>query len=294
MSLARLVRAVAATSVLAMAVGLVTTTSAEARPTKPGGLTGLAASVAPHPGDTYDVTATWSPSANATSYRAQVTKGGSVIASATLTKTSWSPTLKTTPGPATVSVKAVVGHRQGKASSVPLTLVDVTDPSGAFSATSDNGTGHATITQDALADDSGAANVTRTVDWGDGSAPQVWTTGTTTITHPYVLTPAQEIRFAATVTLEDAAHNQAVVDVLPAPVFNDTTAPTGHVSVSPGHAWATLTPVTVTQNALADDRTPRRRSPVSSTGWTARRPRPGSPAPRSRTSTPQAASSRPR
>jgi hypothetical protein len=97
--------------------------------------------------------------------------------------------------------------------------------------------------------------VTRTVDWGDGSPTQPWTTGTT-IAHPYTLTPAQEIRFAATVTLKDAANNTTTVDVIPAPVFNDHTAPTGTFSVSPTAAWSGLTKVSITQDALNDDRTP--------------------------------------
>ena len=50
-----------------------------------------------------------------------------------------------------------------------------------------------------------------------------------------------------TVTLEDAAHNQTVVDV-PAVVIKDDEAPTGTFSVAPATGWAALTSVTVTQD----------------------------------------------
>jgi hypothetical protein len=256
MYLVRTFRASAAVLAATLTVAALGTGAAQAgKPTKPGGVTGLTAQVSPHPSDTYDVTATWNAVANATGYKATVTTGGSVLSSATLTTPAWSPTLHTTPGSATLSVRAVVGHRTGKPSSVPLQLLDVTKPTGTFAAASDNTTGGAIITQDSLNDDSGAANVTRTVDWGDGSAPEAWTTGTP-INHHYTLTPAQEVRFPATVTLQDAAHNTATIAVVPAPVFNDHTKPTGAFTTAPGSAWATVTAVTMTQTSLTDDRSP--------------------------------------
>jgi hypothetical protein len=241
----------------ALALGVVaTTTAAEAKPpTKPGAITGLTATVTPHPGDKYDVAATWNPVANATGYRASVTKGGSVLVSTTVTTASFASSLSTAPGAGSLSVKAVIGNRQGKPSTVPVQFADVTAPTGAFSASSDNSTNQATITQDALGDDSGAAGVTRTVDWGDGTGAQVWTTGTT-INHTYVVGPSQEVRFAATVTLKDGAGNTTKVDVVPAPVFHDTTKPVGAFSAAPSAAWATLTKVALTQNSLSDDKSP--------------------------------------
>ena len=59
MSFARAVRAVAATSVLAMAVGVVTTTSAEAKPTRPGIVTGLHAAATEPVIGTYRVSIDW-------------------------------------------------------------------------------------------------------------------------------------------------------------------------------------------------------------------------------------------
>ncbi len=112
----------------------------------------------------------------------------------------------------------------------------------------------ATISQDSLTDDSPVAQVTRTVDWDGATGPLLpvaWPTGTT-LTHTYPLTAA---RYVPTVTLEDAAHNQNVVDAQ-AVVINDLTAPTGTFAAGPGTAWATFTPVTVTQSALADNWSP--------------------------------------
>jgi hypothetical protein len=251
---ARTLRTSAAALAALVAAGTIGTAPAMAGKPLPKP-TGLAASVDAHPGGTYDVSASWDVSAGATSYRVTLTKGGATLASKTVTTNAWSPTVTASPGTATLSVRAVAGRKPGKPATLAVPLADVTNPTGTFSADSDNTSGVATITQDSLSDDSGAGQVTRTVDWGDGSPTQAWTTGTT-IDHPYTLTPAQEIRFAATVTLTDAAHNTTTVDVIPAPVFNDHTAPTGTFSVSPTAAWSGVTKVAVTQDALNDDRTP--------------------------------------
>jgi hypothetical protein len=255
MHVMRTFRMSAAVLAATLTVGALGTGAAEAGKPLPKP-TGLAATVTPHPGDTYDVAASWDVSANATAYKVALTKGGTTLVSTKVATNSWSATVTTTPGDATLSVRAVAGRKPGRPATFSVTLPDVTAPSGSFSAASDNSTGEAVITQDALSDDSGASQVTRTVDWGDGSAAEVWAPGATTIDHAYTLTPVQEVRFPATVTVEDAAHNQAVVDVVPAPVFNDHTAPTGSFSVSPAAAWARFTKVVLTQTALNDDRTP--------------------------------------
>jgi hypothetical protein len=168
-----------------------------------------------------------------------------------MTGTSWSTTLNTTPGSATLSVKAVIGHHRGRTSTMSVTLADVTKPDGSFSSAWDNDTGVATISQDSLTDDSSVAQVTRTVDWNDGTSVQPWTTGTT-LNHTYPLTA---MRYVPTVTLEDAAHNIRVVDAS-AVVINDLTAPTGSFSVAPATGWANLTKVTVSQSALHDNWSP--------------------------------------
>jgi hypothetical protein len=249
MSFARAVRAVAATSVLAMAVGVVTTTSAEASGRPAPAPTGLTASVTAHPGGTYDVVASWNATANATGYRVALSKGGATLASATVKTTSWSPTVKATPGTASLSVRAVVGKKPGRTATHSVVLDDVTAPTGTFTSAWDDVTKTATITQTALDDDSGSAGVTRTVTWGDG-ASSPWSSGTT-IDHVY---PALG-RYTPTVTVEDAAHNQAVIDV-PAVVIGDKVAPTGSFTLGGTSAWARLTRVAITQTALADDNSP--------------------------------------
>ncbi len=249
MSFARAVRAVAATSVLAVAVGLVTTTSAEAAGKPAPGPTGLAATATAHPGGGYDVAASWDATANATGYKVAITKGGATLASATVKTTTWTPTVTSTPGPASLSVRAVVSKKPGRPSSFGFVLPDVTAPTGTYTSTWDDPSKTATITETALSDDSGSAGVTRTVAWGDG-ATSPWTSGTT-IDHVY----AALGRYTATVTLEDAAHNQAVIDV-PTIVIGDSVPPTGSFAIGGTAAWATLTPVTITQTTLIDDNSP--------------------------------------
>jgi hypothetical protein len=144
-------------------------------------------------------------------------------------------------------VRAVISRKPGPAASVLVHLPDVTAPVGAFHS---SWTGSdATITQDSLSDDSGGP-VSRSVDWGDASPAEAWTTGTT-LNHHY----AGLGRFVPTVTLQDASSNTTVL-TLDAIVIGDTTAPTGTFTVSPGTAWAKLTKVTVTQTSLGDDFSP--------------------------------------
>jgi hypothetical protein len=165
-----------------------------------------------------------------------------------------SATVSTTPGIATVRVRAVVGKHQSKAAAYSVQLPDVSAPQGSYSSTWSDTTGQATITQESLSDNSPVLEVQRTVDWNDGSPPETWSPGSsTTINHTYPLT---EKRYRPTVTLQDAAHNTRVVDV-PAIVINDDEAPTGTFSVTPGTGWAGFTVVTVFQEgSLVDNWTP--------------------------------------
>jgi hypothetical protein len=257
MYLARTLRLSAASVAAVVAVGTVGALPAEAG--KPGPPpTGLAATVNAHQNGRFDVATSWDAVANATSYRVSLTKvlGGATLSSATVSTNSWNPAaFNTSPGDARLSVRAVLGKKPGKTATLTVPLPDVVAPEGAFSAASDNNTGVATITQDSLTDNAPVSGVIRTVNWGDGSGLQLWT-GSNPITHHYTLTPAQEVRYPAKVTLEDGAGNVTVVLVNPAPVFNDFTKPVGDFAAGPTAAWAKLTTVTVTQNALSDDRTP--------------------------------------
>lgn len=250
MHVVRTFRMSAFVAAAALTLGALSTGAAEAGkpPPRP---TGLQATVTPHAGGTYDVATTWNAVANATAYKVSITKGGQTLASKSVTTTSWSPTVTSTPGTATLNVRALVGRRQGKPAALGVTLPDVTGPTGSYTSKWENTTGVATVTQSALADDSGAAGVTRTINWHqtDGSADVAWPSGTT-VQHTY---PLVEQRYLPTVTLTDAAGNKTVVDV-PAVVIKDETAPTGGAySISETTAWATLTQVTVHETSAPSD-----------------------------------------
>jgi len=213
--------------------------------------TGLHADVTAHQNGSYDVAASWNAVANATSYRVTLTKGGTTLSSTTVTATSWTPHVVTTPGTASLSVRGVIGKKPGKIATLAVPLPDGVAPQGSYSSSWNNNTGEATITQDSLTDNLPLSGVTRTVDWGTGS-PVAWPSGTT-ITRTY---PLSEARYTPTVTLEDAAHNKTVVDV-PAIVINDDEAPSGSFSVGQSTAWAAFTTVTLAQNgALGDNWSP--------------------------------------
>jgi hypothetical protein len=246
----RVFAAVLATVLAAvLALGTVAPTASAARPAPAP--TGLAATVTDNQDGSYRVAATWNAVAQATAYRATLTKAGVTLASATVTDTSWSPTVSTTPGTASLSVRAVVRHRPGKTATISVPLSDGVAPQGTFTSDWDN-LGVATITQVSLTDNSPVSEVQRIVDWNDGSAPEAWTTGTT-IQHTY---PLIANRYRPTVTLQDAAHNTRVIDV-PAIVINDHQPPAGSFGVTPTTAWARYTLVTVFQDgSLVDNWTP--------------------------------------
>jgi hypothetical protein len=247
MNVVRTFRLLAGGLTASLLIGAFGTAAAEAKPTKPGGLTHLTATATPAAAGTYTVASSWDPAAGATKYRVTVTKGGATLASATVISPSWSPTITSAPGTASLAVTPVAVHRKGATSSLSFALADVTAPQGTFTS-SWTGT-HATITQQALSDDSGTSGITRAVAWGDGTTVP-WTSGTT-LNHTY----AALGRYLPTVTLKDAAGNTRVVAV-PAIVIGDTTAPTGTFSAGPIKAWAAFTAVTVTQSALHDDFSP--------------------------------------
>jgi 5'-nucleotidase len=253
MHVLRTIRMSAAVLAATLTVGALGTGVAEAaRPLpKPTGLTGV---VTPHANGTYNVAATWNVSAAATSYRVALIKGGTTLASTTVTDNAWSPTVTATPGSASLSVRAVAGRKPGRAATISVALPDATAPTGSYGSEWQNDTGFATITETALADNSGVAGITRVVNWNDPTAPgtDVWTSGSTTLSHTY---PQTEARYVPTVTLEDAAGNVRVVDV-PAIVIKDVAAPTGTFTNATATAWAKFTRVTVSQSAIGDNWTP--------------------------------------
>lgn len=213
-------------------------------PVKPDPVTGLQFSITK---PAYTLSASWDKAAHATSYQVVVkNQAGTTLDSARVSATSWTDSLS----PAKVSVGAELTltvrsyngstSQKGKVASSTQTVKDMTPPEGSYNLTVDKYS--ATLDQTALSDNAGAAGVTRTVDWGDGSGAQPWTSGTS-LTHPYT----DQGTYDVVVTLTDAAGNTAtlarqavIVDHAPTGAF-DITQP------DPDY-W-----VTVTQTGLADD-----------------------------------------
>lgn len=106
-----------------------------------------------------------------------------------------------------------------------VSVADTQAPTGTFSAGPPAGyAGWTTISvvQAALSDDlSSPAHITRVVDWGDGSAPDAWTSGAT-LDHVYAVAGT----YTPTVTVTDQAGNSAVIDSSEVTVSTDTSAPT--------------------------------------------------------------------
>lgn len=250
MSAARILRMSGAAVAAVLAIGTVGAAPAMAGKPAPAPKN-LAATVDAHQNGTYDVAASWNAVPSATSYRVALKRGATTLKSATVTTTSWTPTISTTPGETSLSVRGVVGKKPGRTATLTVALPDVVAPHGSYSSSWDNSTGDATITQDSLTDNLPVSGVTRTVNWDDGSDPEPWTSGTT-IAHTYPLT---EWRYVPTVTLEDAAHNVRVVDAQ-AIVINDDEAPTGTFANETATAWAAFTKVKVSQSAINDNWTP--------------------------------------
>ena len=222
--------------------------AADARPAaRPGKITQLTVDVT-KPTAAYRLAASWGAAANATSYRVAATDPtGAVLASGTVTTTTWLASVKK---PAGTSVRVTVtpynGSRKGRPASLTTTLPDLTPPTGAFRL--DRSGSSVTVTQTALSDDvSPAADITRVVTWGDGSVAQAWTSGSP-IGHVY----AGQGLWRPTVTLTDAAGNSAVVP-LDAVVVGDLTAPTGSFAAGPAAAWAAFSRVGLTQLSIHDD-----------------------------------------
>ncbi|MFZ2012423.1 MAG: hypothetical protein WAV00_01205 [Nocardioides sp.] len=254
MLLSRALRVTATSAVLALAVGAVTTTTAEARPTKPGRVVLSASATEPAIGS-YKLHITWGAVANATGYQVSISRSGSTLATSKFSASTlvWNKTVSATPGQTvTVSGFAVIGHFKGKSSSTSVHLLDTIAPTATYTVQEDTNTGQATLIESDLTDDSPLSGVTRTVDWGEG-APVVYAAGAP-ITHTYPLT---EARYQPHVTLKDAAGNTTDVDPASGVVVSDSQAPTGGFAVSRTTAWAKYTKVGVSETtAVVDNWTP--------------------------------------
>ena len=219
-------------------------------PVRPGPVSNLAMTLT-KPADNFTVSATWTAGANATSYGVALTDAstGAALATGSVGTPAWSASVNLT-GVTQVrlTVTPFAANRSGPATAITQVVPDLTAPVGTYTVSWVNRTG--TITQTSLTDDRPVAQVTRSVDWGDGSVAQAWTSGTT-INHLY----AADGLYRPTVTLKDAVGNTRVV-ALAAIVPGDTTAPVGTFTTSPAKAWQALTTVNLTQNSLSDDFSP--------------------------------------
>jgi hypothetical protein len=218
-------------------------------PVRPGPVTGLTMTLT-KPADNFQVDATWNAATDATTYVVSLTNAadGTVLAGNTVGTTSWSASVNLA-GVSQVRLSVTgMNVRSGPTASITQDVPDLNAPNGTYTSSWVDRTG--TITQTSLTDDGPIGQVTRTVNWGDGSPAEAWPGGNT-ISHLY----AADGLYRPTVTLTDGVGNTRVV-VVPAIVPGDKTPPTGTFTTSPTAAWVALTTVTVTQTALSDDFSP--------------------------------------
>jgi len=111
---------------LLVGVGLALSASPAAhagKPIKPGTPTDLALGAVSMSGGSYVVPATWRAGANTTSFIGTVTGGGVTLATASLTATSWAPSITAKAGTTiTVSIVGVYGKFKSRAATASRTL----------------------------------------------------------------------------------------------------------------------------------------------------------------------------
>ena len=236
--------ALASAMIVVAPVGLATV-PANAGPTKLPAVTGLRLAVT-KPADSSRIFARWDPSPRATGYRASLfDQGGVRVARAVSTDNRWTFD-SSLPAASVVRVKVVplARKRPGHAATADATLPDVTAPTGTFTMAKDGNV--VTVTQLSLEDDvTPAAQITRTVDWGDGTTEE-WVTDE--MRHTY----ANSGVYYPSITLTDQAGNSRVVQQKTV-VVGDHTAPRGTFTVSTPTAWAGFTRVEITQSSVEDD-----------------------------------------
>ncbi len=198
----------------------------------------------------YRVLADWDALPNATAYRVALTDAsGTVLASTKTTADQWDVARDLAVGTnVTVKVTPLEGKRSGRAATVVGRVPDLTPPSGSFDLAQTERA--VLLTQLSLQDDLSALSaVVRMVDWGEGAGFEPWAVGST-LAHLY---PSGKRVYHPAVKLTDQAGNSTVI-ALAAVAIDDFEAPQGAFAVAPGTAWATYTPVSLTQlGALSDD-----------------------------------------
>jgi len=205
------------------------------------------------PGATYDVLATWTASANTTSFTVKLTNAaGTTLDSGKVSTTSWTGHTTAPAGTAVrVTVTPVAGIRKGlPKTSNPLILPDLTAPIGTFSVVRNNGTGGVVaIHKDSLIDDVSLPNdITATVEWDEGSGTVNWPAPFADLGHVYSETPA--VHYAQVTVTDQAGKSRTYPLTI---VVNDTAPPTGSFTVSTASAWASWTKVSLTQVTVNDN-----------------------------------------
>lgn len=227
------------------------------KPVKIGPVQHLQVAEPSKPGAAYLISSSWDALAGAASYNVSLLdSAGTVLASDKVTTSSW--LANTTLGAGSVVRVRVVPvsatGRRGTATSVSVVLPDLTPPVGAYSATkSQPAENDVTITQDSLSDESGAAGVTRTINWDDPNDSvdglESWGTDPTITTHHYTADGV----YHAVVHLVDSSPKQNAVDVPVTITVNDHMAPVGTYTDGPATPWAKYTRVSLTETSLTDN-----------------------------------------
>lgn len=202
----------------------------------------------------YKVPGTWTGSTKTTDYTVKlVNSAGTTLDSASgVTATAW--TAHTTAKVGTLVRMVVVpynGTRKGAPSQSGLVpLPDLTPPTGTFTVSSDTNSGFAEVDQTLTDDVSTGADISETIDWGDGTVESY--DGTyTKLTHYY---PLQEARYVPTVVLKDKAGNTTSPISLSGVVVMDSEAPQGAAyALSRTKGWATYTRIKLSETTVPAD-----------------------------------------
>ncbi|HSV40704.1 MAG TPA: hypothetical protein VLI04_18230 [Nocardioidaceae bacterium] len=220
-------------------------------PVKPGAVSNIQVT-ATKTGNVFDVSSTWTAGANATRYAVRLSSSGVTLDSGSVTSTNWLAHTTIADGSlVTVAVTSFNGRRRGPTVFKNYTLPDLTAPTGIFTVVRNNGTGgNIALHVEGLDDNTTPTNsIDVKVKWEADASPVNWPAPFSDLGNVY--SEALAVHYV-TVTLTDAADNSR--DYPLTIVVNDTAAPhQGQFTVSTTSAWASYTPVSLTQVAVADN-----------------------------------------
>jgi hypothetical protein len=224
-------------------------------PSKPGAPTDLKVVEATRSGSTFAVKATWSAGSNATKYAVQLTSGGVILDSATVSTLTWTGhTTKPDGSTVQVNVTSYNGRRRGGTAITSYVLPDRTAPTAAFDVAKE---GHnVTVTVNSVVDNvTSPADIVLDIDWKDPrelglDVLDVWD-HSQPLSHAY---PDEPRRYEAQLTVADKAGNKRVYPLVV--VVNDGIQPTGAFALVNRSAWAQWTKVSLKQTSIADNLSP--------------------------------------